>query len=175
MKRQKQTSNYIISFDTFMLQPIVTGNTLSTLVVERNGELRVSKKPIHIVKSSCDYYGGSLRGSTNAAKLALGNRHKTPIIVAHDFGIPYIFLPTMSPNSEHNTWISYNAIDHIVPDNMGSIIFLENNRTFKLNVSATTMYRQFSFAKLLEKNFLHKQRQLNRPSSFGGFNQFEEE
>lgn len=155
-----------------MLQPVIKGNKISTNVVERNGEFSVPRKPIHIVRKSCDFYGGSLQNSTNTAKLALGKRHKTPIIVAHDFGVPYIFLPTMSPASEQNVWISYSAIENIEQDNMDSIIHLENNRSFKVNISAATMYRQYAVATLLEKNFLKKQRQLNRPSVFEEFEDY---
>jgi len=166
LDKKKWIGNYIVSFDTLLLLPMVKGNKISTLVIERNGELNVLRKPIHIVKKSCDYYGGSLQNSTNTAKLAIGKRHKTPIIVAHDFGVPYIFLPTMSPNSEQNAWISYSAIEKIEPDNMGCTLYLENDLSFKFDISSTTMYRQYAVATLLEKNFLKKQRQLNRPSRF---------
>ena len=175
LENKKQIANYIVSFDTFMLQPVNKGNKIATRVIERNGELSVPRKPIHIVKKSCDYYGGSLQNSMNTAKLTLGKHHKPPIIVAHDFGIPYIFLPTMSPTSEQNIWVSYRAIDNIEPTDMGCIIYLENNRSFKVNISAATMYRQYTFASILEKNFLKKQKQLNRPSPFGNFNHFEDE
>ena len=131
MKRRKLIANYVISFDTFMLQPVSVGEVISTRVIERNCELSIPKKPLHIVRKSCDYYGSSLQNSVNTAKLTLGNHHKTPIIVAHDFGIPYIFLPTMSPTSEQNIWISYHAIDLIEPDDLGCIIHLENNRSYQ--------------------------------------------
>lgn len=172
MGKKKKKGSYIVSFDTFLLQPVIKGNEISTHVIERNGELSIPRKPIYIVRKSCDFYGGSLQNSTNTAKLALGKRHKTPIIVAHDFGIPYIFLPTMSPASELNVWISYSAIVNIEPDNMDCIIHLENGRSFKVNISAATMYRQYAVATLLEKNFLKKQRQLNRPSTFDEFEGF---
>lgn len=175
MDKKKRTGSYIVSFDTFLLQPVIKGNKVSTHVIERNGELNVPRKPIHIVRKSCDYYGGSLQNSTNTAKLAIGKRHKTPIIVAHDFGVPYIFLPTMSPNSELNVWVSYSAIDNIEQDNMDCILSLENDLSFKVNISAATMYRQYAVATLLEKNFLKKQRQLNRPSKFDKFNFFDED
>ncbi len=175
MDKKKQNANYVVSFDTFMLQPVIKGNKVSTRIIERNGELNLPKKPIHIVKGSCEYYGGSLQNSTNTAKLTLGKRHKTPIIIAHDFGIPYIFLPTMSPASEQNTWISYSAIENIEEHDLGSIIYLENNRSFKLDVSATTMYRQYAFAAILEKRFFKKQRQLNRPSTFNPFDDPEDD
>jgi competence protein ComK len=175
LSKRKRTSSYIVSFDTFILQPVIDGTKISTHVIERNGDLSIPRKPIHIVRKSCDYYGGSLQNSTNSAKLAIGKRHKTPIIVAHDFGVPYIFLPTMSPISDQNVWVSYSAIDNIEPDNMDCILSLENNRSIKVNVSATTMNRQYSAATLLQKKFLVKQRQLNRLSTFENFDLFDDE
>lgn len=169
MKKQKRMTNYVISFDTFMLQPVNVDGVISTRVIERNCEFTIPKKPLHIVRKSCDYYGSSLQNSVNIARLTLGNHHKTPIIVAHDFGIPYIFLPTMSPTSEHNMWISYHAIDLLEPDGLGCIVHLENNCSYKVNISIATIYRQFVFCNLLEKDFIKKQRQLNRPSSYEGF------
>ena len=175
LKNKKRSAQYIISFDTFMLRPMFQDNKVFTHVNERNGDLSVPRQPIHIVKNSCDYYGNSLHNSTNSSKMVLGKRHKTPIILAHDFGIPYIFLPTMSPSSDQNVWISYNAIENIEEDNLGCIITLENGRSFKLNVSPTTMYRQYAFATILEKNFLKKQRQLNRPSTFNFFDNLDDD
>lgn len=174
MVNQKRIFNYVVSFDTFMLQPVIKGNKISTHVIERNGEFIVPRKPIHVVRKSCIFYGGSLQNSTNTAKLALGKRHKTPIVIAHDFGTPYIFLPTMSPTSEQNIWISFHSIDNIEEHDLGCIIYLENGRTVKLTVSAATMYRQYALATILEKNFMKKQRQLNRVSTFGNYDDFDD-
>nr|WP_192598723.1 competence protein ComK [Sporosarcina limicola] len=172
MDRCQRISNYIVSFDTFMLQPIYQDNKISTRVIERNGEIYIPRKPIHIIKKSCEYYGGSLQNSTNSARLTLRKRHKTPIIIANDFGKPCIFLPTISPNSEQNVWFLYHAIDNIESNPLGCTVYMENNRSFKVNISATTMYRQYAFCSILEKDFLKKQKQLSRPSSFMEFNDF---
>lgn len=169
LNKKTRAGDYIISFDTLMLQPVITGNKIATRVIERNGEFIIPRKPLHVVRKSCNFYGGSLMNSTNIAKLALGNRHKAPIIIAHDFGIPYIFLPTMSPNAELNSWVSYHAIENIEPHRLNSIIHLDNGRSQQVNVSATTMYRQFAFAAILEKDFLKKQRQLTRPAPYRDF------
>jgi competence protein ComK len=165
-----RTGQYIISFDTFMLEPIIANNKVTTRIIERNGEFVSSSKPLHIVRNSCSFYGGSLGNSTNIAKLAIGNRHKTPVIIAHDFGIPYIFLPTMSPSSELNTWIAHHSIENLEPHKLGCTVRLENGLSIIVNVSANTMYRQLAFATFLEKDFLKKQRQLNRPDSYRNFN-----
>lgn len=169
MDKNRPIPTYHISFETFALQPIVQENKISTLIIEQHKEFIIPKKPSHIVRKSCDFYGGSMKIATSMSKHTLGNRHKTPIIIAHDFGMPFIFLPTMSPTSEHNVWISLHAIENIKPDKMGCIIHLENNRSIKLNVSPTTMHRQYTLGCFLEKDFLKKQRQLNRPNFYNRF------
>ena len=83
--------------------------------------------------------------------------------------MPFIFLPTMSPTSPHNVWIALHAIENIKSNKMGCIIYLENNRYIQVNVSATTMHRQYTFGSFLEKDFLKKQRQLNRPSFYNPY------
>lgn len=163
MDKKKKTTNYHISFETLVLKPILKENKMSTQVIEQKQELLVYEKPKSIVVRSLKYYGNTLKNAVILSKEKLGDRHKTPIIVAHDFGVPFIFLPTMSPRSPHNVWISLHGIDDIVPDEMGCIVHLINGTTIKLNASTTTMHRQFTFGVLLEKEFQKKQRRLNRP------------
>ncbi|MFS0575570.1 competence protein ComK [Sporosarcina sp. 179-K 3D1 HS] len=161
---EKSSANYVVSFDTFMLQPINDGKKVTTRIIERHRETIIPRKPIHVVRKSCDYYGGSLQGSTNTAKLKLGKHHKTPIIIAHDYGRPYIFLPTLSPQADQNVWISYHAIDYFESDESGTKVHLENGKSVKVDISASTLYRQYTFAGFLEKDFLKRQKQLSRSS-----------
>lgn len=166
MHSRKNTENYLINSDTFVLQPIREGYKLTTRVIERHTEFELPKKPIQIVKKTCELYGASLKTRTLTARHALGNRHKTPIVVAHAFDTPYIFLPTMSPNSEENVWISYHAIADFQEENVGCTVMLENGYKMKVNVSTPTMWRQFAFAALLERDFAKKQFLLQRPRTF---------
>ncbi|MEK3935530.1 competence protein ComK [Sporosarcina sp. FSL W7-1349] len=161
---EKQSANYVVSFDTFVLQPVKDGKKVGTRIIERYRETIVPRKPIHVVRSSCDYYGGSLQSSTSTAKLKLGRHHKTPIIIAHDYGRPYIFLPTLSPQADQNVWISYHAIDYFEAEKTGTKVHLENGKFVKVDISANTMYRQYTFAGFLEKDFLKRQKQLSRSS-----------
>jgi len=157
-------ASYHISFETFALQPILDGATLSTLVIERTQQFIIPKSSEQIVKKSCDYYGENFQNVTNASRHILGKRHKTPIIIAHDFKRPYILLPTMSPSSAHNEWIALHAIENIRPNKMGCIIYFENNQQIQVSVSATTIHRQYAFASFLYKDFLRKQESINRKS-----------
>jgi competence protein ComK len=166
LKKPNLSSKYHVSFDTFILQPVKKGNKIETRVMERDGELTVPRKPHHIISKSCIYYGGSLQNATNSTTDTIGIRHKIPIIVAHDYGMPCIFLPTMSPSSEQNVWLAFHAINYFLPDDMGCVVHFENGQSILLNISVATMQRQYSYAALLSKNFVYRQKQLNRPSSF---------
>ena len=161
-----KTENYLINSDTFVLGPIKEGYKISTHVIERTDEFSLPKKPLQIVKKTCELYGSSLKTRTITARHALGNRHKTPIVVAHAFDTPYIFLPTMSPTSDENVWIAYHAISDFKEQEYGCSVKLENGRQIKVNVSTPTMWRQFAFAALLERDFNKKQFMLHRPRSF---------
>ncbi|WP_438315970.1 competence protein ComK [Sporosarcina sp. FA9] len=164
MERSRRKSSYHISFETFALQPILDGATRSTLVIERSRKFIIPKSSAQIVMNSCDYYGETFHNATIASKNILGKRHKTPIIIAHNFKRPFIILPTMSHSSSQNEWIALHAIENIKPNKMGCIIYLENDQDIQVNVSATTIYRQYTFACFLHKDFLKKQESINRKS-----------
>lgn len=166
MHSQRKLDNYIINSDTYILLPVREEYKLSTRVIERHDEFILPKKPIQVVRKTCELYGSSLKTRTLTARHALGNRHKTPIVVANAFDKPYIFLPTMSPSSDENIWISYHAILDFQEEELGCSVKLENGRRVKVNVSTPTMWRQLAFASLLERDFSRKQFMLHRPRSF---------
>ena len=157
---------YYVSFDTFVLEPYVYDDEIITRVIERRQEFLVKEKPLQIVKNSINLYGGSFKQATHYAKQVIGNYHKTPIIVAHDYGIPYIFIPTLSPNSDHNVWIASHSIDNYSAVPQGCMVYLENNQAVKVNVSFNTIARQYSFANTLGKRFDKVRRHLNNPHEF---------
>jgi len=142
-------------------------NRMTTQIIERDQILTIPRKSLHIVRKSCQYYENSLDAAKNSSKLILHKSHKLPIVVAHDFGLPLILIPTMSFDSEHNVLIALHAIENFQGDSMGCTIYLENNYSIKVNVSEATIYRQYSLGTIIEKNFHKKQRQLSRHSSFG--------
>ncbi|WP_432357424.1 competence protein ComK [Sporosarcina sp. UB5] len=156
-------TRYYVSFDTLMLQPFEEGNKTFTKVIERNRTLTVLQKPIHIVTGSCTFYGSSYQNVMNTSRVLFGeNKQKAPILTANAFGIPLILIPTLSPLSDQNVWISYHAIDFFETDGLGTSVTLENGEKYKLGISIPTMYRQFSLARLLERDFLKQQKAFDR-------------
>ena len=49
--------------------------------------------------------------------------------------------------------LSYHAIDFFKEDGLGTIVTLENGERFKLDISITTMQRQYSLARITRKGF----------------------
>lgn len=164
-----QSSNHLISFNTYALKPITDGKTTITRMIEHDNELTVPRPPIHIVRKSCHFYGSSLQSATHSARTVLRKKHKVPVVVAHDFGRPFVFLPTMSPTSRDNVWIALHAISYVEADRTECTVHLVNDRSIKVDVSDTTIYRQYALGSMLKKDFLEKQKRLNGSAYFGPF------
>lgn len=161
MRKSNESSPYYISFDTFLIQPIVSENKIGSLIIERNQELTSARKPFHLVSRSCFYYGNSFKNTTNNSKLLLSKSHKLPVVIVQDFGNPLVLLPTMSPFSEHNVWIALHAIENIYATDMGCIVHLTNQHKIKLDVSEATIHRQCALGHILIKKYQDKFRELH--------------
>jgi competence protein ComK len=158
-------TRYHLSFDTLMLQPKREGTKTFTRVIKRHNTLTVAKKPIHIVTGSCTFFGTDYKTVMNTSKRLFGsNKQKAPVLVAIAFGHPLILIPTLSPMSDQNVWISYHGIDFFEEDGLGTSVTLENGRRYKLDISIPTMHRQYALARLLERDFLKTQRTMDRSS-----------
>lgn len=163
MTKEKDDSSYIISFDTAVLQPIQINNKIYTKVRNFSGDsFIVGMKPYDIVRKSCSYYGSSFQESTQLSKEAIGNFHKLPMIIAHDYGYPCIFLPILSPKSDLNVWFSLRAIKlfSTSAEGLGCSVVLTNGETIIVNSSIATISRQFGFANILNTHFLKRMSRL---------------
>ena len=165
LRQTRQYSPYLISLDTFVLEPFPMDNKPGTRVLERTKEFIIPHKPIHTVRKSCLHYGNSLKSATNTAKIFLNHRQKVPIVIAYDHGRPLVFLPTMSANSEHNVWIALHAISNYKTTKKGwCMIYLDYNLSIEVNVSQITFDRQYTLGALLEKEYKRKYGRLNGTS-----------
>ena len=164
-------TRYHISYDTLMLLPKEEGNKVFTRVIERNRTLTVAKKPIQIVTSSCTFYGSTYKTVMNASRRLFGdNKHKAPFILTNVFAVPLIFIPTLSPQSDQNVWISYHAIEFFEEDGLGTTVTLVNGEKYKLDISIPTLHRQYSLARMLETDYVKAQRIMDRSSFLFPFN-----
>ncbi|MER2006946.1 MAG: competence protein ComK [Psychrobacillus sp.] len=146
-----------MSFETALLQPSVVNNKVYTKVTNFSGETSmVSKKPYEIVRYSCSFYGSSFQHAVNLSRETIGNYFKLPIILAHDFGSPCIWIPVLSPKSDLNIWFSYQAIETFYPNKKGSTVVLSNGDAIDVPVSPNTMNRQVAYANILSTQFLKR-------------------
>lgn len=157
MHQNRKYLPYLISVETYVLEPFPQDNKPGTRVLERTTEFVIPHNPIHSVRKSCLHYGNSLKNATNTAKAFLEHRQKVPIVIAYDHGWPLVFLPMMSASSEHNIWIALHAIvNYKAIDSAWCIVYLENNLSIEVNVSGATLSRQYSLGTLLEKEYKRK-------------------
>lgn len=162
MKILEPDTPYIINTNTLILQTVRKENSLNTLIIEREKQFLHPKKALHLIRSSCRHYGTSLELATNTAKVVLSNRHKVPIVVAFDHGIPLIMIPTLSPTSEHNIWIALHAITNFNATKDGfTTIELTNHYTVKIAISEATIHRQIALGYLLQRDYQTKFFQFN--------------
>lgn len=154
--------NFIISSTTLALQTIQTEHRIKTLVYERNERIMHPRKPLHIVRGSCHFYGTSYQVTTANAKKFLANRKKTPIVLAFEHGIPIVLIPTHAASSLLNTWICLHGIKNIKAANeVETIIQLTNNQTITVFASEASISRQIALAYLLKREYTERFQQFS--------------
>lgn len=160
------TSNYLVSFNTVALVPIWIENNLYTRVIENHTEFLVKMKPISIIKKSLVFYGNSYKHATFFSRESIGRLHKLPLMISHDFGVPLIMMPTLSAESEGNIWISFSAIDrYSINSHSQCLVHFTNSQVLPVNVSHSTMCRQFVLSHFLTNHFQKTRDQMNHPFS----------
>lgn len=157
MSKNTEDTSFLVSFETAVLQPLVLNNKVFTKVINYSGHsFVIGKKPYDIVRHSCSFYGSSFQQSVKLSREAIGNYLKLPIIIAHDYGNPCIFIPILSPKSDLNVWFAFRAIESFYPSGDGCMIKLSNGQTVYVDSSPNTISRQVAFANLLNIHFLKR-------------------
>lgn len=165
-KKISTASNYFISFNTIALVPVWIENKLYTRVIENHTEFLVRMKPSTIVKKSITFYGNSYKHATFFSRESIGHLHKLPLMISHDFGVPLIMMPTLSPESEGTIWISFSAIErYSLNTHNQCVVHFTNSQVLSVNVSYSTMCRQFVLSHFLTNHFQKTRDQMNYPFS----------
>lgn len=159
-------NGYLMSFNTYLLEPIQYNSKIFTRVIDKHNELIVTRKPLHVLRKSCISLGTTYEAAKHSAKRFFGNQHKLPIVVTFDYGYPCIFLPTYSPNSIHNIWIGLHAISNIVPSKMGCIVTLKNDQQIELPVQYASISKQFVNASMLYKHYMNERKQISQDTPY---------
>ncbi|MDN4492252.1 competence protein ComK [Ureibacillus aquaedulcis] len=144
--------SYRISFNTYLIMPIKNGEKLYCHVYDKNGEFIVERKPIYIVRKSCEILGYNYNHAKNFSKSFLGKaKHKLPIIITHD-GIPNVFFPLFSPTSPNNIWVGLHAITNIRRHKEFTEITLIDGKEFVLPINYASFCSQYVCATMLQKH-----------------------
>lgn len=151
---------YLISFDTLIITPMRHEGQLVSQIIDKNFETIVLRKPLYLIRKTCLTLGLSYEMARKNAKGFFNNQHKLPIAIAHHYGMPCIFFPTLSPSSPYNSWIGLHAVKRIDPAVDGCMVTLSNNQKISLDVSYTTMLKQYANATLLYRHFKKEQQLL---------------
>jgi len=165
-KKRFATSNYFVSFNTIALVPVWVENNLYTRVVENHAEFLVKMKPSSIVKKSLIFYGNSYKHATLFSRESIGRLHKPPLLISHDFGVPLIMFPTLSGESDGNIWLSFSAIDRFsINSHNQCLVHFTNSNILPVNVSHSTMCRQFTNSYFLTNHYQKTREKINHPFS----------
>ena len=141
-----KSDNYLITSSTLMLKYI---NNKKTKIYEANKEFIVSENMSEIIFNSCQFYGSSYNGRLYFSKSILNLKIKVPIIIEDYRNI--IFFPTRSIDNKDCIWISYNHLEKITKENDSTIVFFDNNKRYKIDISSDIINRQFYNCLKLEK------------------------
>lgn len=158
--------SYIMSFNTFYLEPFKKDNRIYSRIIDKHNEIIVSQKPMYVIRKSCLFLGTNYEATRSLSKQFFGNQHKLPIILTHDFGIPCIFIPIFSARSDLNAWIGLHAIEQAMPFQNGTKVILKNGEELMLSTQYGAFSKQFVNAFMLKKHFLKVRRALIEDSSF---------
>ena len=137
--------NYEVNCNTLALIPISNNETK---IIENNNTFNIKQSVFDIIKYSCEFFGSTYIGRKEGTKLLIGVTHKSPIIIEESKGI--IFFPTKSPRLGDCTWISLNNIKKYVRNNKKTIIYFNNNKNIKIDISYGSFDNQFLRATKLE-------------------------
>ncbi|WP_108306286.1 competence protein ComK [Metalysinibacillus jejuensis] len=159
-------SNYLISFDTLLITPTLVEGKLASQIIDKNLECVVLRKPLYLIRKSCLTLGLSYEMARKNAKNFFSNQHKLPIVISHQYGMPCIFFPTLSPSSPHNSWVGLHAVKRIDPSPEGCALTLTTNQQLTLDISYTTMLKQYANATLLYRHFKKEQQVLVHEAFF---------
>lgn len=145
-------NSYHISFNTYLIEPMEHGEKLYSRVYDKNGEIIVERKPLYIVRKSCYAMGSNYNAARMVAKRFFGKeKHKLPIIISHDYGIPCVFFPLLSPASPSNVWIGLHAIINIRRLKDFTEITLKNGKELVLQINYSSFCSQYVCATMLQK------------------------
>ncbi|MCR2821034.1 competence protein ComK [Lederbergia panacisoli] len=152
LKTELFLEEYEINPYTVMIKPYIKDDEVYSEIFELDDHFIVRQKPLDIVKKGCKYFGSSFEGRRAGTKSLIMVTHKPPIIIDPNTSI--YLIPTTSPTRPDCIWISHDHITSIHRgENNNSIISFQNNQSFEIPISLSSLSNQLSRAAQLRVSF----------------------
>lgn len=132
-------TDYIINPKTLAVVSYVDAQN-QTKVIEEDGELYMSRKPLKLIDESCMEYASTYQGRRDAVVRQLQYSRKVPILIDPRDNM-YVF-PTHAPESFECIWVVYNQVKRIAVLNQKPVIVFKNGLILEAGVSLYTLNQQ---------------------------------
>lgn len=129
------SNTYLLDYDAMFLLPKYDerGNLIAS-VMKTNGLFDVNIDPTGLIDFNLRYYGSSLRGARDGAKMILGRGHMNPVIINEKLGI--YWFPSKSPSKNDCIWFALHHIrEYVEISGKRTKIFFNNGTTLTIDVS----------------------------------------
>lgn len=145
--------SYTVTKDTYIIEPIIHEDKIFSRIYDKSGEVIVSNKPLYVIRRSCRNVGNNFNFARQISKNFFGEeKHKLPIIISFEYGIPSVFFPILSPFSPNNIWVGINGIINIRRDGNNTEITLKDGREVMLQINYSSFCVQYVCAMMLFKH-----------------------
>ena len=152
-KRGIILNNYIINVETLLIIPYGKGKSK---IFENDKVFIVNESTSNILKNSCLFFGASIEGRRDAAKLILGIDMKVPIIVENTKNI--LFFPVSNCVKRNSIWISYsNLLKYSKFNDFSTVVYFMNNMKVRVDAKYSLIDNQVIRCIKLE-NLLNKRK-----------------
>lgn len=129
------SNNFVLDYDTILFLPrFTTTGKLCTTVMKMDGAFDEELGPTALIDFNLRYYGSSLRGARDGAKMILGNGYMHPVIINERLGL--YWFPSKSPFQSDCIWFALHQIkDSVAVGTNKTKIFFHNGSTITIDIS----------------------------------------
>lgn len=105
----KIVEKFILNYDTVLFYPYYDDfGKLLTVVIGNQEPFLVDMSPSSLMDYNLKYYGSSLQGATDGAKMILGKTHVNPVVINEKYDL--YWFPSKSSSRDDCVWF---ALHHV--------------------------------------------------------------
>ena len=139
-------SEFVVTYETVLFFPKYDRlGKLFTVGLDNNGLFIVGMSPYELMDSNLKYYGSSLRGARDGARMILGEISMPPIVI-NDW-LEIYWFPSCSPTRDDCVWFALHHIaDYISVGKKKTLITFKNGSTFTVDISINSFEKRIQQA-----------------------------